>query len=334
MSYLYKKTGKLFYFNYFLSFLKLIKHITESLAAFHLFVLILTCIFLMSTLSCSVQSRESFINGKMPERIVSLAPNITEILFSLDAGDQIVGVTSFCNYPPEASSKRKIGGFTNPNLELIASLKPDLIIATPNVGNREAILNIKRVVNAEVLLLKAENMPDFYKMIEKIGTAIHKEEKALNLIKGLQSQFQSIQKITASLGRKKVLLSLSINPIISATSKSYPGILATTAGADLIPVLPESQVQINPYPIINLEEIINLNPEIIIQTTMDPIEEAEEIHLKKFWEQWSSLTAVQRRSVHVISGDIILRPSPRAADGVKLLCNLIHGESPIADDKK
>jgi iron complex transport system substrate-binding protein len=332
MEYLYKKLNKLLKFGYFRCSLERRRHFVGNLAP--LLALILIFVFLISSPSCKGENSNNPTGKNKPKRIVSLAPNITEILFSLDAGDRIVGVTSFCNYPPEALSKTKIGGFTNPNLELIASLKPDLVIATPNVGNREAVLNMERVIDAEVLLFKVENIEHLNNMIEGIGAAIHEEKNAFMLSQSIHSQLQSFQKKADSMDRKKLLLSLSINPIISATSNSYPGILATIAGADLIPTLPKNQAQINSYPIVSLEEIIDLNPEVIIQTTMEPNDKAYEAELKRFWEQWSSLTAVQNHNVFVISGDLILRPSPRATDGVKLIFNLIHGESEIARGKK
>ncbi len=300
----------------------------------YLIALIVAFFFFSPLLSCKDQNKEGLRQKRKPERIVSLAPNITEILFSIGAGDRIVGVTSFCNYPAEALSKTKIGGFTNPNLEIIASLKPDLVIGTPNVGNREAILNLKRAIPADILLFQAENLEDFYKMIEGIGKATHEERNALNLNHKLRAEIERFRKKSSSQDRKKVLISLSIKPVISATQHSFPGMLATIAGANLIPSLPKSQGQINSYPIVSLEEIITLNPEIIIQTTMDSIDRASEIHLKRYWQQWSSIAAVQKQNIYVISGDLILRPSPRSVDGIELLFKLIHGESEIAEAKK
>lgn len=284
--------------------------------------------------ACLTEDRFDGKKKEKPNRIVSLAPNVTEILFSLGAGDRIVGVSSFCNYPPEALLKEKIGGYTNPNLEVIVSLKPDLVIGTPNVGNKEAILNLKKVIDADILLFKAENLEDSYKMIEDIGRSIGEEERAGKLVLSLKSEIKSLQKMASSLERKRLLLSLSIDPMIAATVHSYPGTLAEIAGADLIPSPSSSRGQTNDYPMINLEEIIHLDPDVIIQTMMDSADKMGEKRIKKFWERWESISAVQKQNIFVIPGDLILRPSPRAAEGVRFLFKLIHGASEIEGDKR
>ncbi len=292
-----------------------------------LFSIILIIALSFDLLSCRTNIEEETIQKDKPLRIISLAPNITEILFHLGAGDRIVGVTNFCNYPPEALSKIKIGGFTNPNLELIISLKPDLVIGTPNVGNKDAILSLKKSIKVDILLFKAENLEDFYKTIEAIGKAIHEEEKASNLLRHIKMEMDHLKNTADSSDPKRVLLSLGIEPVISAAANSYPGNLASIAGAKLIPPLQNIKGQINPYPIVSLEEIINLDPEIIIQTMMDPINEGEKDFIKSYWKQWESISAVQNEQVYIIPGDTILRPSPRVIDGVELLINLIHGQS-------
>lgn len=314
---------------------KFIKHFSSiSLFVHYLFSFTFIFFLCFAFLACHTEGKVDEKRGGKPHRIVSLAPNVTEILFSLGAGDRIVGVSSFCNYPPKALLKEKIGGFTNPNLEVIVSLSPDLIIGTPNVGNKEAILNLRKVMDADILLFKAENLEDSYKMIEGIGRAIGEEQRAGSLVLLLKREIKNLQKMAAPLERKRLLLSLSIDPIIAASAHSYPGILADIAGADLIPSLSVSQAQINDYPMINLEEVIHLDPDIIIQTMMDPINEIGEKRIKKFWEQWDSISAVQEQNIYVIPGDLILRPSPRAAEGVKLLFKLIHGASEIEKGKK
>ncbi|MEW5807213.1 MAG: helical backbone metal receptor [Acidobacteriota bacterium] len=263
--------------------------------------------------------------GKAPERIVSLAPNVTEILYALGAGGRIVGVTNFCNYPPEAHLKRRIGGFSNPNLEVIVSLKPDLLIGTPNVGNKESILRLKEHFGFETLLIRAETMEDLYGSIIEIGEAIHEKEKGVDLARKIESEMESIRKKGVSSIRKKVFVALSIDPVIAATPLSYPGALAMLAGADLIPSISRNRSIEKPYLILSMEEIIDSDPDIIIQTLMDAGDQNGKRSLERFWRKWSSLTAVKNDRVFIISGDTILRPSPRAPEGARLLNKLIYG---------
>ena len=289
-----------------------------------LFLLSLCVILFM--LSCDNGNQRGSLSTarRKPERMISLAPNITEILFSLGAGERIVGVTNFCTYPPESLVKRKVGGFTNPNPEVIISLRPDLILATPNVGNREAVVWLKDHSKIPILLLKTENLSDLYDAIREIGEVIQEDEKASALVDGIRSEIQSTEKLARSLARKKVLLSLSVEPVIAASPNSYPGALVALAGGDLVPFNTRHDQNATPYPLVSMEEIIYSDPDIIIQTTMDSGDQSGEELLKAFWKRWSSISAVRHGRIFVISGDTILRPSPRAPEGLKLLYKLIH----------
>src|SRR5262249_29494237 len=114
-------------------------------------------------------------------RIVSLAPNITEILFALGLGDRVVGVTEFCNYPPEALRLPKVGGFVNPNAEVILALHPDLVVATPNVGNKTFVERLI-AVGARVVVVQARNVAEIDPAITAIASAAGVEEAGRGLV--------------------------------------------------------------------------------------------------------------------------------------------------------
>lgn len=262
-----------------------------------------------------------------PERIVSCAPNITEILFSLGAGNRIVGVSNFCTYPPEASSKVKIGGFSNPNIEIILSLKPDLIIASPNVGNREPIQWLMDHTEISLLLVNIEDLSGLYSAIRTIGRAVHENANASILSDRIKADIESINERSTSKRRKRVLISLSTDPVIAASPDSYPGALAEIAGADLVP-FDDDRLQISSnYPVVSIEKIVQSDPDIIIQTLMDVEDFPCTRMLTDFWKKWDSISAVREGKVFIVPGDTILRPSPRAPEGIKLLLNLIREEN-------
>ncbi len=266
-------------------------------------------------------------NEARPERIVSCAPNITEILFSLGAGDRLVGVTNFCTYPPEATSRVKIGGFSNPNTEIIISLKPDLIIAGPNVGNREPIQWLMDHTDIPLLLVEIENLSDLYFAILAIGRAVHENMSASILSDRIKSDIESIKARSTSRERKRVLISLSIDPVIAASPDSYPGALAEIAGADLVPFDDDRLRTSRHYPVVSMEKIIQSDPDIIIQTLMDAEDSSAKGILTDFWKKWDSISAVRKGKVFIVPGDMILRPSPRVSEGIKLLLNLIREEN-------
>jgi len=278
---------------------------------------------------CGGRTREEPAAPRVPpgggprSRIVSLAPNLTEILFALGLGARVVGVTDFCDFPPEARGIAKVGGFVNPSSEAILALRPDLIVATPNVGNRAFV---ERVISAgaRVEVVQARDVEEIYLAIEAIARAAGVPESGAELARQVRRDLARETARVASLPRVRALLCLQVEPLLAAGPSSFPGDLLEAAGA--VNIVPASA---GAYPTISLESVVEAAPEVIVQSLMDtPEEGGGGESLLSYWKRFGSIPAVARGRVHALRGDLLLRPGPRAAQGLAALVALLHPEAP------
>jgi iron complex transport system substrate-binding protein len=262
-------------------------------------------------------------------RIVSLAPNITEMLFAIGAGSQVVGVTDYCDYPPEARTRPKVGGFVNPNPEAVLALAPDLIVATPNVGNRSFVEHMMRA-GARVEIVEARNLEEIFPALDALGRVSGHREEAAAVSTRLHEAVASVRRRVGALPRPAAVICIQRDPLIVAGPGSYPHDLLLLAGGRSI--VPDSA---GAYPALSMERVIAAAPEVIIQTRMDAASGAgDSENIRRWWSRWPSLPAVLRDRVHVVDGDTILRPGPRVALGLEMLVGLLHPETRTDRDRR
>ena len=250
-----------------------------------------------------------------PARIVSLAPSLTEILFRLDLGDRVRGVTDFCDTPPAARAVAKVGGFANPSAERIVALEPDLVVATPNIGNREAVETVRRL-GIPVLVVDARNLDQLFESIAAIGAATGREAAATTLVGTLRADIDRLVGRVAGRPRPRVLMPFSRDPYIVAGTASYPGELIRLAGGRPPDFEPDTS-----YPRIGLETILVWAPEVILEPdgggrfAADPA---------AAWQRWPTLPAVAGTRIHSVPADLMSRPGPRVAEAVRALIAILH----------
>lgn len=258
----------------------------------------------------------------LPGRIVSLAPNITEILFALGVGTRVVGVTDFCNEPPEVLTLPKVGGFVNPNIETILDLRPDLVIATPNVGNKTFVERLLRV-GARVEIVQARNVEEIFPAIEAIARVTGVAEAGSRLAARIRADLDREIARASRLPRCKALFCIQVEPLLVAGRGSYPGDLLELAGGENI--VPSSA---GAYPTFSLEAVVAAAPDVIVQTLMDTRDgAASDASLMAYWRKAPTIPAVRSKRLHIVKGDVVLRPGPRVAEGVAALIALLHPES-------
>jgi len=251
-----------------------------------------------------------------PQRIISLAPNITEILFYLNLDNKVVAVTDFCNYPEGAKKKPSVGLLLSPDIEKIVSLKPDLVFATAE-GNREDIVSNLQRFNINVYVLNPHSMEDILGEILHIGNITGQDGTARDKVKNLTNRIDAVKKKVASSRRVRVLYLVSHEPMISVGPGSFIHDIIEIAGGKNI--FSQSLIR---YPQVNMEEILSKDPEVIIASP----DVAESIRL---WEKrWGDISAVRNKRVYSIETDIISRPGPRIVDGMEEIFKFIHGMSP------
>ena len=262
-----------------------------------------------------------------PERIVSLAPSNTEILFAVQAGGKVVGVTNQCNYPHNFSAWIKAGNLTSvgdywtPNIEAIVALKPDLIFAA---FAQDEVVNILRGLGYKVLVLAPDNVDDILKNILLVGRATDRDVEAAILVNNLRRRIDAVvSKVSGVTSKPKVYYEVWYDPIWSVGSEGWENELLVKAGG--INVFADQEIN---YFEASSEAIIQRNPDIIIlplgHGTGPP-----------FWGSfdqvkarpgWDAIKAVQNDRLYTIDADIMSRPGPRIVDALEILAKIIHPE--------
>ncbi len=265
---------------------------------------------------------------KEPERIVSMAPSITETLFALGLKDKVIGVTKYCDYPPDVPELVKegkievIGGFTNPSVEKIVKLEPDLVIA---VDLQERFVTRLESLGVIVVAVKAEGLSDIYSSIALIGRATGRYEDALKLNSELKSQIKSTWEKVLSIKEKvKVLHIAWFEPLYVAGGKSYVNDIITMAGG--INIFEDSK---EGWPVVSPEAVVEKQPDIIIVSGHAyPGKSPEEvIKYIKSVPGWKEIKAVKENRVFMLTDDAenaLVRPGPRIAKIVQLLAKIFY----------
>ena len=244
-----------------------------------------------------------------PQRIVSLAPNVTEVLYDLGLGERVIAVSTYCNYPPEVRVKPKIGGMSNPSLEAIVSLKPDVVVLTDD-GNPRQIAERLVKLKIPVYAFRAKRLADLPREIRKLGIAVGAKDRAERRARTMERQIASYAgkaRQTSPSAREKVLFVMQPEPLIVAG----PG----TAINDILNLFGAKNIAADapaPYPRFSIEEVIRRNPDIIFMVrTQDGMEN----RTGQLPGKLKTLEAVRRGRVFYI-GDSLLRMGPRITEGI------------------
>lgn len=249
------------------------------------------------------------------QRIVSLAPSITETLFAIAAGNQVVGVTDYCNYPKEATAQARVGGIINPSIETIVSLQPDLIILSMEGNVREDFEKLLSF-GIPVFVTNPRTLHGIYKSIEDLGILTDRTEEAAQLVHSMQARQKSVIRAVPKT-KKRTLLIVSLQPLIVVGGGTFLSELLSIAGAMNLAGSASST-----YPMYSRETVIAEDPEVLI--VMSDVLADETMLLAQFPE-WEMLAAVRNNQIHRVNSDIVSRPGPRAVDGLERLFHFLHG---------
>lgn len=260
-----------------------------------------------------------------PSRIISLAPSITEMIFSLGQSGRLVGVTQFSDYPPEASRFPKVGSYIRLDLERIIALRPDLCIANRD-GNPKAAVDRLSEFGIPVFAVDPRDLESVMETILVLGNLLHAEDRADSLVEDMRQRIDRItRKVEKAEHRPKIFFQIGVSPIVSAGRDTFIHRLIEMAGGTNI-----ARDSIS-YPRFSREQVLAMRPEIIIITSMARKAVFEEV--RREWEKWSNLPAVQTGRVYLQDSNLFDRPSPRLIDGLELLAKLIHPELFDVDGK-
>ena len=251
-----------------------------------------------------------------PERIVSLMPSITEIIFDLKAENLLKGVTLFTNEPPAAASLPKVGSYVHLDLEKIISLEPDLCLAARD-GNPKHIIDRITALGIPVFTIDPKNLPQIMESIVMLGQVLQKEENALSIVQGMQDKIDHVSlRLEGSPSKPRVFFQIDAAPIISAGSETFIDHLISRAGGINL------AAGATPYPRYSWEDILRMQPDIVIIASMAGGYSEDE--LKKSWRRWHQVPAVKNGKLFVVDAALFDRPTARLIDGLEMLVDILH----------
>jgi len=262
-----------------------------------------------------------------PERIVSLGPSNTEILFAVGAGDKVVGITDFCNYPYdfaawiEAGNMTSIGNYYGPSVEPIVALNPDLVLAT--TGSLEAAENL-RELGYNVLVMEPRNITFVLRDIDVVGRATNHYDEAVALESEINQRIEAVtSQVVAATTTPKVYHEVWNEPIMSGGPGTFIDELITLAGGENI--FNDATVS---WPTASSEEIIEKNPDVMFfpDMYMGRSNFYETIEVVKDRPGWDTITAVKNDALYEINADIISRSGPRLVDALEAIAKMVHPE--------
>lgn len=245
------------------------------------------------------------------ERAVSLAPNLTENIFAIGAGSKLVGVTTFCNYPPEAEKIQKVSDTQTPNLEAIIALKPQIIFVS-TASQLENFTNTLEKQNIAVFVTNPNNLDDVFKNLKTFGELFGTGEQAEKLVNELKTRVSAVEEKIKDKPPVKVFVQIDKDSLYTIGKDSFITDLINRAGGESV-----TKDVATAYPKISKETALALNPDAIILSESENNLQPNEV--------FKNSNAVKNGKVFKINADIISRPSPRLVDALEIIAKDLHG---------
>lgn len=250
-------------------------------------------------------------------RIASLAPSVTETLFAIGVGAEVVGVSQYCDYPPQARRLPKIGSFLTPNIEAIVALRPTLVIGLPTSSDLREIRALQ-AMGIATLMVNDSSVAAIEASVENIGDAVGQPQAARDLVAQIRSRISAIEDRLARVQPRRVLMVVGHQPLVAVGPGTYLDGLLTLAHARNIAAFSKQS-----WPRLSLEFIVAIRPEVILDGQMGTDPEAP----AQFWARYQSIPAVRDQHVFGYPDDPTLHPGPRVPQTLALLARLIHPEA-------
>jgi iron complex transport system substrate-binding protein len=294
------------------------------------YVSVLLTLALLLCLNCTPQSPpNNIVDGlgrnitieKIPQRIVSLSPSNTEILFALGLGDKVVGVTEYCNYPQAAATKPKIGGFSTVDIEKVVSLEPDLVLAA-NIHSKTVIPALEKL-GLIVVALTPNSLPEVLDSITLIGKITGQNKQASKLVSDLRPRIEAITDKTQTLSpnqRPRVFYITWHDPLMTAGKGTLADDVISSAGGQNI------ASDISGDKTIDLETVIYRDPQVIVASLGMGTGEDLPWQYVQNEPRLKNTQALLNDRIYKIDGDLIHRPGPRIVDALEQMAYFIHPE--------
>ncbi len=260
-----------------------------------------------------------------PQRIVSTAPSFTETLFAIGAGDRVVGVSSYCHYPEAANKLPRLGSYLQPNVEVIARLRPDLVLVH---AEQKTTLSQLAGLGIKTLAIKNTNLEETLRSALEIGAAVGLAEQGAALEKSIRAKLAAIEKRSAGKTPRTLLF------IVGRTPGRLDGMIAVGKGSFLNEVIRiaggknvlfDSPVA---YPRISMEAVLRLAPDVIVDmgdmAVTTGVTEEHKRSVVKLWESRQAIRAVTKKKVFAVAADIFVVPGPRVAEAAEAFAAMLQ----------
>ncbi len=253
---------------------------------------------------------------RIPARIVSLAPSVTDVLYLLGAGDRVAGVTVYCDWPEDARRKPKIGDLLNPNAESILAARPDLVIASTAGNDRTVVLKLADL-GLPVFVTAPRTVESILETVDQIGRITGCGAKADELVSQMKARLEILDRRLQGTRRLRAFYITWFEPLLAPGNGTFENDLLRHAGVDSITAtIPEF------YPRYSLEQVIASDPDVILAVR----HEGNPLPDLKSLAGWRQLRAVRQNKIYIAS-ELLQHPSPRFLDALEDLARRLHPEA-------
>ncbi|MEK7993075.1 MAG: helical backbone metal receptor [Planctomycetota bacterium] len=258
----------------------------------------------------------------LPDRIVSMAPSLTEILFALGLDKEIVGVTQYSDYPPAAKEKPEVGSFWQPNIESVVAAKPDLVITLTTTGfdqQKRLAMRLARI-GYNGLTLKIETIAELFEGIKQIGEATGRRQQADEVASDIRKKLQKLSSLVGTGEQVRVLWVVQREPLRVAGRDTFVNEMIELAGG-------ENAIgpTVHKYPPIGAEQVIASGAEVIIEPDMGQQDlTAQQESAFRYWGKFENLPAATNKRIYVIPGGAVSRLGPRLYEGIETIAKCLR----------
>ena len=261
--------------------------------------------------------REVHIANFPARRVVSIAASTTELLYALGAGDTVVGVDVYSDYPPAADKLPRVGGETDPSVEKIVALRPDIVVTETTANRQETAEQLERL-GIPTFVMHVQSLADLDRATRDMGMLVGRETAAEALVADLHARFEKVRSLARQSRPVPTLVVVWSDPLFVVGKQTFTSELIALAGG--INVTDDAGAG---FPKYSLERVLRHAPEVIIVGS----HKTDIKGALGYWQRWPDLPAVKNHRLVTLDGNLLFRPGPRLTDGAAELYGVIHGSS-------
>jgi len=285
---------------------------------------VISVLFLVHIIMFQLSCADRFVGSSatvsnLPRRIVSLAPSVTETLFAVGAGDRVVGVTMYCNWPAEVCELPKVGQFARFNFEKILALRPDIVVASRDAPSETVAYELDQY-GIKTTAVEAKTIDGAIESVRAVGRAVGNETEADELAADMERRVRNLKKRLEGVERVKAIIVFDHEPFIIAGPGTFADDIIELAGGENI----AADAYVN-YPQYSIERLVIEGPDVIVEAAHGGgYGDSNAKKIMDFWRQWSIIPAVAHNRIAIVDADLVSRPGPRIIDGLEAVAAALH----------